>query len=82
MSRRSAWLLKSLLDAQQNDDDIDKGRTSPKENSGISGEMLVSAGAAQSVSQAVSEFRFMKNEPTTPLHKILDQVKDIVEESE
>lgn len=36
-------------------------------------------GAARSLSQAISEFRFPDNEPTIHLHEILGQVKDIEE---
>ena len=77
-----AGQLQSLLDAIQTDNDVDIDLTSPNGSSRSSGEMVITEVAARSVSQAISEFRFMDNEPTTPLHEILDQVKDINEESE
>ena len=43
--------------------------------------MLVSEGAVRSVSQAMSEFRSIDYEPTTPSHEILDPVKEIIAES-
>ena len=74
--------LQPLLETQQNGDSVDIDLTSSIESSVISGDTLVSEGAARNVSHAISEFRLMDNEPTTPLHEILDQVKDIVSESE
>lgn len=69
--------LQSLLVALQEENDVNIDLISPNESSSISSEMIVTVSVARSVSQAIYEYKFMGNEPTTTMNEIFDQVKDI-----